>query len=77
MTEKKAMDNEYMRRVVNAVDYVYDRLDDTSKRIIDLFYYRDDWDLSEILNELKIDKNRFYKLKSKTLNKFIIVLGYL
>lgn len=76
-TEKSAMDNEYMSSVVNAVNYVYDRLDDTSKKIIDLFYYRDDWEIIDILRELKIDKNRFYKLKSKTLDKFIIVLGYL
>gem|GEM_PF-1078440 len=66
-----------MRTVVNAIEYVYDRLDDTSKKIVDLFYYRDDWEIKDIQEELKIDKNRFYKLKRNALYKFMIVLGYL
>lgn len=76
-TEKILIENEHMRTVVNAIEYVYDRLDDTSKKIIDLFYYRDDWEIKDIQEELRIDKNRFYKLKRKALYKFMIVLGYL
>lgn len=75
--EKSILDNAHMRRVVDAIEYVYDRLDSTSKRIIDLFYYRDDWEVKDIQGELHIDKNRFYKLKKKALDKFIIVIGYL
>ncbi|WP_346877533.1 nitroreductase [Clostridium sp. UBA5712] len=76
-TEKSIIKSEYMRTVVNAINYVYDRLDDTSKKIIDLFYYRDDWEVKDIQEELRIDKNRFYKLKRNALYKFMIVLGYL
>lgn len=76
-TEKSVIDNEHAKFIVNAIEYVYDRLDDVSKRIMDLFYFRDDWTIDEILKELHIEKNKFYKLKSKALYKFIIVLGYL
>ncbi len=76
-TEKSIIKSEYMRTVVNAINYVYDRLDDTSKKIIDLFYYRDDWEVKDIQEELRIDKNRFYRLKRNALYKFMIVLGYL
>jgi len=76
-TEKSIIKSEYMRTVVNAINYVYDRLDDTSKKIIDLFYYRDDWEVKDIQEELRIDKNRFYRLKRNALYKFMIFLGYL
>lgn len=77
IVEKEIIDNDHMRRVVDAIEYVYDRLDSTSKKIIELFYYRDDWEVKDIQEELHIDKNRFYKLKKKALDKFIIVIGYL
>lgn len=60
--------------VVNCINYVYERLDDTSKDIVDLFYFRDDHNSEEIINKLMIDKNKFYKKKKKALDKFIIVL---
>lgn len=76
-TERSVIDNEHGKYIVNGIEYVYDRLDDISKRIMDLFYFRDDWAIDEILKELHIEKNKFYKLKSRALNKFIIVLGYI
>lgn len=60
--------------VVKCIDYVYDRLDDTTKDIVDLFYFRDDHNSEEIINKLMIDKNKFYKKKKQALDKFIMVL---
>ncbi|MBB6622553.1 nitroreductase [Clostridium gasigenes] len=62
------------KRIVNAINYVYERLDTTSKRIVDMLYYRDDWEARDIQKELMIDKNKFYDKKKKALDKFIIVL---
>ncbi len=75
--EQSVIKSEHMRLVINAVEYVYDRLDDTSKGIVDLYYFRDNWGIQEILEKVGVDRNRFYKLKASALNKFIIVLGYL
>lgn len=60
--------------IVKSIDYVYDRLDDTTKEIVDLFYFRDNYNSEEIINKLMIDKNKFYKKKKQALDKFIIVL---
>lgn len=73
---KKIVDDEYKRALVNAVGYVYDRLDEQSKRIIECGYFRDDISVKEVKEELKIDKNKYYKLKEKALYKFALGIGY-
>lgn len=73
---KSIVDNEYKKALVNAVGYVYDTLDNQSKRIVECGYFRDDISVKEVREELKIDKNKYYKLKEKALYKFALGIGY-
>lgn len=73
---KAVINDEYKRILVNAVGYVYDKLDVNSKRIIQSSYFQDDIAVNEVIAELKIDKNRYYKLKNNAIFKFAIGLGY-
>lgn len=73
---KSIVDNEYKRALVNAVGYVYDKLDSSSKRIIECSYFRDDICMSEVMDELRIDKNKYYKLKNNAVYKFAMGLCY-
>ena len=73
---KSIVDIEYKRALVNAVGFVYDKLDKSSKRIIECSYFRDDISVSEVMNELNIDKNKYYKLKESALYKFAMGIGY-
>lgn len=73
---KSAIDDEYKRILVNAVGFVYDKLDKSSKRIIECSYFRDDIAPSEVMDELKIDKNKYYKLKNNSIYKFAMGLCY-
>lgn len=73
---KSVVDIEYKKALVNAVGFVYDRLDTNSKRIIECCYFRDDISVGEVREELKIDKNKYYKLKENALYKFAMGIGY-
>lgn len=73
---KSVVDIEYKKALVNAVGFVYDRLDTVSQRIIECCYFRDDITVSEVREELKIDKNKYYKLKENALYKFAMGIGY-
>lgn len=73
---KSIVDNEYKRALVNAVGFVYDKLDSNSKRIIECSYFRDDMCMNEVMEELKIDKNKYYKLKNNAIYKFAMGLCY-
>lgn len=73
---KSIVDNEYKRALVNAVGYVYDKLDSSSKRIIECSYFRDDICMNEVMDELRIDKNKYYKLKNNAIYKFAMGLCY-
>lgn len=73
---KSVIDIEYKKALVNAVGFVYDRLDTVSQRIIECCYFRDDITVSEVREELKIDKNKYYKLKENALYKFAMGIGY-
>lgn len=73
---RSVIDNEYKKALVNAVEFVYDRLDKNSKRIIECGYFRDDIRVGEVIEELNIDKNRYYKLKEKAIYMFAMGIGY-
>ena len=73
---RSAIDNEYKTILVNAVGFVYDKLDKSSKRIIECSYFRDDVTVGEVMEELKIDKNKYYKLKNNSIYKFAMGLCY-
>lgn len=73
---KSIVESEYKRALVNAVGYVYDKLDSNSKRIIECGYFRDDITVKEVIEELKIDKNKYYKLKENSIYKFALGIGY-
>lgn len=73
---KNVVDIEYKKALVNAVGFVYDRLDTVSQRIIECCYFRDDITVSEVREELKIDKNKYYKLKENAVYKFAMGIGY-
>lgn len=72
-----AIDDEYKRILVNAIENVYNRLDDKSKKIIDKYYFEENViKPEEVMDELKINKSRYYELKKIALYKFMIGLGY-
>lgn len=74
---KAVIDDEYKRILVNAIDNVYDRLDEKSKRIIEEYYFKGNIiRAEEVMAELKINKSRYYELKKISLYKFMIGLGY-
>ncbi|MBE6049169.1 MAG: nitroreductase [Clostridium sp.] len=74
---KGCLDSEYIDNLIKSVNCVLERLDSDSKRIIDGCYFRDDINNSDLQKELMIDRNKFYRLKKKALEKFMIVLAYL
>lgn len=69
--------DEYKRIVVNAVNYVCDKLDADSKKIIENTYFTGLHSRDEIINELRISKNKYYNLKNSALYKFGIAFGIL
>lgn len=69
------VNDQYKRTILNAINYVYDKLNDDSKIIIDHSYFRDDKSRDEVIDELKISKNKYYSLKNMALYKFMIGLG--
>jgi len=69
------VNDQYKRDIVNAINYIYDKLGADSKTIIDHSYFRDDKTRDEIIDELKISKNKYYSLKNMALYKFMIGLG--
>ncbi|MDS0525009.1 nitroreductase [Clostridium sp. SHJSY1] len=71
--ENSVIDADYMKSMVNVINCVLDRLDSCSKRIIETAYFRDDILKEDVQAELMIDKNRYYRLKKKSLEKFMIV----
>lgn len=74
---RQAIDDEYKRILVNAIENIYDKLDEKSKRIIKEYYFEDNVNKpEEVMKELGINKSRYYELKKITLYKFMIGLGY-
>lgn len=71
--ENSVIDADYMKSIVNVINCVLDRLDSYSKRIIETAYFRDDILKEDVQAELMIDRNRYYRLKKKALEKFMIV----
>jgi ArpU family phage transcriptional regulator len=71
--ENSVMDADYMKGIVNVIDCVMERLDSGSKRIIETAYFRDDILKEDVQAELMIDRNRYYRLRKKALEKFMIV----
>lgn len=74
---KAVLADEYKTKLVNAIGYVYDKLDTNSKRIIDCYYFQDNIiTKDEVMDELRIDKNKYYNLRKDALCKFMKGLGY-
>lgn len=74
---KAAIDDEYKKILVNAIESIYNRLDENSKEIIKKYYFEDNVTRQEeVMKKLSITKNRYYELKKISLYKFMIGLGY-
>ena len=74
---RAVVDDEYKRVLVAAIENVYDKLDPKSKKIIDCYYFQGNVTSQlEVMNELGINKNRYYELKKISLYKFMMGLGY-
>lgn len=74
---KAVIDDEYKRILVNAIENIYDRLDENSKEIIKKCYFEDNiLRPEEVMKKLGISKNRYYELRKISLYKFMIGLGY-
>ncbi|MGY5237909.1 nitroreductase [Clostridium tertium] len=74
---KAAIDDEYKKILVNAIENIYNRLDENSKEIIKKYYFEDNVTRQEeVMKKLSITKNRYYELKKISLYKFMIGLGY-
>ena len=69
-TFKSAVQEEYMRTVVNAVNLVNDKLDYKSKKIIENAYFFKLDEREVILNDLNISKHKYYMLKDAALYKY-------
>lgn len=76
-TFKSAVQEEYMRTVVNAVNLVNDKLDYKSKKIIENAYFFKLDEREVILNDLNISKHKYYMLKDAALYKYGIAFGLL
>lgn len=68
---------EYRRTVVNAVNFAYDKLDKDSKYIIDNAYFNNISSREEVIETLKISKNKYYKIKNNALYRFGVAFGLL
>lgn len=74
---RNVIDDEYKRILVNAIDNIYDRLDENSKEIIKKYYFEDNiLKPEEVMKKLGIKSSRYYELKKIALYKFMIGLGY-
>lgn len=74
---KAVIDDEYKRILVNAIENIYNRLDENSKEIIKKYYFEDNLERpEEVMSKLKITKNRYYELRKMAIYKFMIGLGY-
>lgn len=74
---RAAIDDEYKRILVNAIENIYSKLDENSKEIMKKCYFEDNLERpEEVMKKLKITKNRYYELKKISLYKFMIGLGY-
>ena len=71
------LNDEYRINLVNKVNYVLDKLQYCSKKIIENAYFMEGITTNEeIMQELNINKNKYYDLKKDALYKFGIVFGY-
>ncbi|AWK52225.1 nitroreductase [Clostridium beijerinckii] len=69
--------DEYKRNLVNKINYVLDKLPQSSKRIVECAYFMDGViSNDEVIEELNINKNKYYDLKKDALCKFGMVFGY-
>lgn len=75
--EKNVIEDLTKRRKVEIITKVLDRLDNKSKIIIEKWYFKDSSTREQLLSELEIDKNKFYYLKNRALDKFMIALEYI
>lgn len=71
------VEDEYKRILVNAIENVFDRLDGECKKIIEEYYFKGNVNKpDDIIDKLRLSKNRYYELKKLSLYKFMIGLGY-
>lgn len=67
---------DYKKDIVNKVNCTYDMLSKESKRIIQALYFEGNTTKpEEVMRELVISKNKYYKLKKEALYKFSISFG--
>lgn len=72
-----AIDDEYKRILVNAIESVFNKLDEKSKKIIEEYYFKGNiMKPEEVMDEFEIKHSRYYELKKISLYKFMIGLGY-
>ena len=65
-------------RIINMINHIYNKeLDVVAKRIIETAYFTDNITRNEVIKELHIDDNCYYRTRKKALEKFIIGLSYL
>lgn len=76
-TANEAINDDYRNNLINKVEYVFDRLDKASKRIIECAYFQEGVITSdEVMMELTLNRNKYYSLKKNAICKFGISLGY-
>jgi ArpU family phage transcriptional regulator len=75
--EKDALDDIEKRWKVDVITKVLSKLDDKSKKIIEEWYFRDTTTREELLEQLQLDKNKFYYYRNRALGNFMVALGYI
>ncbi|KOC32538.1 nitroreductase [Clostridium botulinum] len=75
--ESSAFDDMERQWKVNAITKVLEMLDSKSKELIEKWYFRDTYSREELLQEMGIDKNKFYYYRDRALRKFMVSLNYI
>ena len=74
--ESCVIDEEYNKKKVDKITRALELLDPTEKEIIEECYFRNTFTHQQIIKNLCISKDKFYRLKNNSLRKISISLGY-
>ncbi len=75
----RAIENkEINEKRLNAIEWVYERLNKEQKRIVQACYFEDNTTKPrEVMKELKISQSTYQRIKKESLMKFAITLSYI
>lgn len=75
--EESVLQDLERQRKVDVITKVLSNLDGITKDLIEKWYFRDMYTRESLTRELNINKNEFYRLRDKALEKFMVALKYI